>query len=219
MKESELVSVVNRHLKSSGMLFANEIRMGIGIPDIMVGCGVPEEHENIIDYYALKLYYLIVNNNIKSISEAVEMSVLSRNQLTRCIRILSDSRIIRIANESIIVDKKIDDNDLGVNVSIEAKIKDWRGGLIQAQRYLCFSDYSYVALPENAVKSVDENMFTETGIGLLGVADDCLYEVIRPLKSTKCDYLFKYISISTMLEKVEDCASSCFIDSKIFSVI
>lgn len=54
MKESELVGVMNKHLKNNGMLYANEIRMGIGIPDIMVGCHMSAEHKNIIDYYALK---------------------------------------------------------------------------------------------------------------------------------------------------------------------
>ncbi|MFZ5352386.1 MAG: hypothetical protein ACOZCL_06620 [Bacillota bacterium] len=219
MKESELVSVMNRHLKDNGLLYANEIRMGIGIPDIMVGCHVPEEHENIMDYYALKLYYLIVDNNIKSISEAAEKSVLTKNHLLRCIRILADSKIIKVIDERITVTKRIDDNNLGVNVSIEVKIKDWKGGLVQAQRYLCFSDYSYVALPENTVKSVDIDKFTESGIGLLGVADDCIYEVIKPFKSTECDHLFKYISISTMLEKNEDIVISSNSDDRIFSVI
>ncbi len=219
MKESELVSVMNRHLKEDGMLYANEIRMGIGIPDIMIGFDVSGEHENIIDYYALKVYYLILNDNIKCISEAFEKSVLSRNHLLRCIRILSDSRLIKITDKNITLAKRINDNNLGINISIEAKIKDWKSGLIQAQRYLCFSDYSYVALPETSIKSVEMSMFTEAGIGLLGVADNCLYEVIKPLKSAGCDYLFKYISISTMLKKRKTNIIDCGLDSKIFSVL
>jgi hypothetical protein len=219
MKESELVSVMNKHLKDDGMLYANEIRMGIGIPDIMIGFDVPIEHENIIDYYALKVYYLILNDNIKSISEAFEKSVLSKNHMLRCIRVLSDSKLIKITDKDITLDKRIDDNNLGINIAIEAKIKDWKNGLIQAQRYLCFSDYSYVALPEASIKSVDINQFIEAGIGLLGVADNCLYEFIKPLKSSGCDYLFKYISISTMLKKRKTNIIDCSSDSKIFSVI
>ncbi len=219
MKESELVNMMNKHLKDNGVLYANEIRMGIGIPDIMIGYNVPDEYETIIDYYALKLYYLILNNNIKSMNEALEKSVLTKNHMLRCIRILSDSRLIKITDKNITLDKRIDENKLGVNISIEAKIKDWKSGLIQAQRYLYFSDYSYVALPEISIKTVVINNFKEAGIGLLSVADNCLYEVIKPLKSPGCDSLFKYISISTMLKKRKTDISDGYLDSKIFSVV
>jgi len=219
VKESELVSVMNRCLKDNRMLYANEIRMGIGIPDIMVGYNVSVKHEKIMDYYALKIYYMIVENNIKRISELVERLVLPKPHVLRCIRILVNVKIIGVDNEVITVIKRIDSINLGVNVSIEAKIKDWKGGLVQAQRYLFFSDYSYVALPENSVKSVDIDMFNESGIGLLAVTDDCLYEAVKPLKSTGCDLLFKYISISAVLEKTNDDAVGCEADCKIFSVL
>lgn len=201
MKESELVNVMNKHLKENRVIYANEIRMGIGIPDIMIGCNLPENHENIMDYYALKVYCLIVENKIKNISEIAEFSILSKTHIMKYIQLLKDKNIISTNEDAIIINKRIDKESLGINVSIEAKIKDWKMGLIQAQRYLSFSDYSYVALPKNSIKNVDSKKFTDSGIGLLSISEDDILEVIPAVKSRECDYFFKYISISSLLEK------------------
>lgn len=217
MKESELVSVLNKHLKQNKLIYANEIRMGIGIPDVVVGCDLPAKHENIVDYYVLKAYYFIVENNIKNINEIIEISILPKAQIMRYIQLLLDRDIISIDGETIIVNKRIDKEPLGVNISIEAKVKDWRMGIIQAQRYLSFSDYSYVALPEESVKNVEAEKFIHSGIGLLSISDNDIQEIIPPIKSLECDYLFKYISISSLLEKCEDLVDNCNKYCSIFS--
>jgi len=183
MRESELVNVMNKHLKENKLIFANEIRMGIGIPDIVVGYNLPEKHENIVDYYALKLFSHIVENNLKNINEIVEFLMLPKAHIMKYIRLLKDKNIISTNEEVIIINKRIDKESLGINISIEAKVKDWRMGLLQAQRYLSFSDYSYVALPENSIKNVDEKRFTNSGIGLLSISEDDIHEVIPAAKS------------------------------------
>ena len=218
MKESEMVKTINILFKKNGILHANEIRMGIGIPDIMVGINTPEDHKSIIDYYALKIYYLIINNNIRSVSEAIEKSLLTKRHLLRCIHLLSNSEIIKVVNDSISVEGRIDEK-IGVNVSIEAKIKNWKEGLLQAQRYLTFSDYSYLAMPEENFHLVEIDLFEDIGIGLLKITDDFLYEIVPPRKSTICDPLFKYISISSMLDKIEDSYQSSLSDSHFLSVL
>ncbi len=219
MRESELVNVMNKHLKENKLIFANEIRMGIGIPDIVVGYNLPEKHENIVDYYALKLFSHIVENNLKNINEIVEFLMLPKAHIMKYIRLLKDKNIISTNEEVIIINKRIDKESLGINISIEAKVKDWRMGLLQAQRYLSFSDYSYVALPENSIKNVDEKRFTNSGIGLLSISEDDIHEVIPAAKSRECDYLFKYISISSMLEKCEDIIDSCSKSCSLFTFV
>ena len=217
MRESELVSVMNKHLKDNRLIYANEIRMGIGIPDVVVGCNLPEEHESIVDYYALRVYCLIVENNMRSIKEVIEFSTLPKTQIVKYIQLLKDRKIISTDDESIIIKKRLDKKSLGINISIEAKVKDWRSGLIQAQRYLSFSDYSYVALPENSVKNVESQKFIDSGIGLLSISDDDIQEIIAPVKSSECDYLFKYISISSLLDKCEDVIDDCNKSCSLFS--
>jgi len=219
MKESELVSVMNNFFKNNRMVYANEIRMGIGIPDVMVGCFVPDEHENIMDYYALKMYFFLVDNSIRSINKVIEMSVFPRAHTVKYIRVLENRGILAIEDDIISISKRIQKQELGINVSIEAKIKDWKGGLFQAQRYLSFSDYSYVAIPEMAIDKVDQSRFSDSGIGLLAVSEESIYEVVKPSRSTECDALFKYISISSMLDKFDNDINSCRDNCELFSMV
>ena len=204
MRESELVNIMNKHLKENNLVYANEIRMGIGIPDVVVGCNLSDEHESIVDYYALRLYCLIIENNMRSIKEVIELSTFPKTQIVKYIQLLKDTKIISTDDDVITINKRLENISLGINISIEAKVKDWRSGLIQAQRYLSFSDYSYVALPENSVKNVESQRFIDSGIGLLSISDEDIQEIIPPVKSSKCDYFFKYISISYLLDKCED---------------
>lgn len=217
MSESELVSILNKHLKENKLIYANEIRMGIGIPDVVVGCDIPKHHENIVDYYVLKIYSLIIENDLKYVNEIIEFSKLPKLQILKYIKFLENKDIISINKDRVIINKRIDKEPLGVNISIEAKVKDWKMGLIQAQRYLCFSDYSYVALPEKSVKNVKPEKFIDTGIGLLSISNKDIKEIIPPLKSSECDNLFKYISISSLLEKCDDIVDNCNKICSIFS--
>jgi hypothetical protein len=209
MRESELVSVMNRHLKENKLIYANEVRMGIGIPDVVVGYNLSEEHESIVDYYELRVYCLIIEKNITNIKEVIKFSTLPKAQIIKYVHLLEEKNIISINDEAIIINKRLDKKSLGINISIEAKIRDWRSGLIQAQRYLSFSDYSYVALPEKNIKNVESQKFTDSGIGLLSISDNDIQEIISPVKSGECDYFFKYISISSLLEKCEDVIDGC----------
>lgn len=219
MKESELVSILNNYLRKNKLIYANEVRMGIGIPDIVVGCDMPEKHENIVDYYVLKIYSLIIENGINNINQIIELTHLPKVQILKYIHVLEERNIISIDEDIITINKRIDKEPLGINISIEVKVKDWKTGLIQAQRYLSFSDYSYVALPEQNIKYVKSENFFGTGIGLLSISDNDMKEVIPPLKSTKCDYLFKYISISTLLQKCNEVVDNCNKFCSIFSFL
>ncbi len=50
-------------------------------------------------------------------------------------------------------------------IAIEAKLKDWRSGLLQAIRYFSFADQVYLAIP-NTVK-VKKEQFRHFGVGLI----------------------------------------------------
>ncbi|QHQ61480.1 hypothetical protein Ana3638_12410 [Anaerocolumna sedimenticola] len=89
--------------------------------------------------------------------------------------------------------KNIMSINLGITISIEAKLKDWIGACLQAQRYLCFSDYSYVALPSETIKNVNLSILQESGIGLLSVHGKKVEEILPAKKSISCDYGLKYI--------------------------
>lgn len=57
-------------------------------------------------------------------------------------------------------------------VAIEAKLRDWRGGLLQASRYHAFADQVYLAMPERAahrLASEDRDVAEALGVGVIAV--------------------------------------------------
>lgn len=202
MREVEVVERLNDYLDIKHILYANEIRMAIGIPDIMIGFDVSDFHVKIKDYYLLKTYELISQNEGKKVEEVFVKSTISKSIMKKNISYLQSQEIIDIVDSHIKIIKVLDFNNIGVNISIEVKVKNWRMGLIQAQRYLSFSDYSYLALPEEYMGSIQEKEFIDTGIGLLSIGENNVTEVIKPSKSNQCDSYFKYMSISSLLNNM-----------------
>ena len=56
--------------------------------------------------------------------------------------------------------------------AIEVKLRDWRRGAAQAFLNAAYVDKSYVALPRNAGRRLDNAAFDELGIGLIEFDDD-----------------------------------------------
>lgn len=52
-------------------------------------------------------------------------------------------------------------------IAIEAKIKDWKRGFFQANRYKAFAEKIYLAVPKEIVRIVDTSLFYKHKIGLL----------------------------------------------------
>lgn len=67
-------------------------------------------------------------------------------------------------------------------IAIEAKLYNWRRGVIQAIRYNSFADKSYLAIPKMYSHRVDEKYLEKYGIGLFVWDEEGLEEVITPTK-------------------------------------
>ncbi|MFA5000818.1 MAG: hypothetical protein WC531_01130 [Candidatus Paceibacterota bacterium] len=52
-------------------------------------------------------------------------------------------------------------------IAIEAKLKDWKRGFYQANRYKTFADQTYLAVPPNTAKLVDHSLLIKQGVGLI----------------------------------------------------
>lgn len=109
--------------------------------------------------------------------------------------------LVALNKEVVRVTNSIRNVRLGVTIAVEAKISDWKNGLIQAQRYLLFSDYSYLALPESNIKLVNLPLLKQTGIGLLAIGDSNLEEIVPATMSDECTYYMKYIHTSVLIDK------------------
>lgn len=204
MLEAELVDKIISYLNRHKIRNSKEIRMGVGVPDIVINIGASKLITQISDYYLLSLVEYINDNKKVSLQKATQHLSFDQAKCQNYINQLIKENIIYLKNDMLYPKRKIMDRNLGKAISIEAKLKDWKSGILQAQRYLMFSDYSYLALPEDKIKNVDLAELKEKGIGLLSVTEKGLDEIVKPIQSKECDYKQKYILTSSIIKDAYD---------------
>lgn len=201
MLEAEVVNSINNYLLSHGICYANEIRMGIGIPDISFNIGGNRRIKYVDDYYLFTVWDYVNAKKRTTLKEIGNQFSFSLEKVKKYVFRLVEMSLVTIKNEIVRVINSIKNVRLGLTIAVEAKISDWKNGLIQAQRYLLFSDYSYLALPEKNIKYVDVELLKEAGIGLLSVKDGTLEEKLVAQKSCECEYYLKYMHTSVLFDK------------------
>ena len=201
MLEAEIVKSMNEYLYCHGICYANEIRMGIGIPDISFNLGGNRRIKYVDDYYLFSVWDYIYIKGKTTLTDIGSKFLFSLEKVKKYVFYLAEISLVAIKHEVVRAIRNIKNARLGVTIAIEAKISDWKNGLLQAQRYLLFSDYSYLALPEKKVKTVNKNLLQEAGIGLIAVKDKNLDVIIPAQKSTECEYYLKYMHTSMLFDK------------------
>lgn len=201
MLEVDLVNNINHYLEMKGIRYSNELRMGIGIPDITINFGANRRLKPLDDYFLVSILSYVNDRRMVTFTEIQETFLLGLEKVKQYVSTLVNLSLVIIKNTLVKIVKNIISINLGITISIEAKLKDWKGACLQAQRYLCFSDYSYVALPSETIKNVNLSILQESGIGLLSVHGKKIEEILPAKKSISCDYVLKYISTSKVIEK------------------
>lgn len=201
MLEAEVVNSMNGYLCSHGICYANEIRMGIGIPDISFNLGGNRRIKCVDDYYLFSVWDYVYAKKKTTLKEIGNQFLFSLEKVKKYVFQLAGMSLVAIKDEVVRVISSIKNARLGITVAVEAKISDWKNGLVQAQRYLLFSDYSYLALPEKNIKLVDLDLLKAVGIGLLSVKEREVEEVLPAQKSEECDYYLKYMHTSVLFDK------------------
>lgn len=201
MLEAEIVNSMNGYLCSHGICYANEIRMGLGIPDISFNLGGNRRIKCVDDYYLFSVWDYVYAKKKATLKEIGNQFLFSLEKVKKYVFQLAGMSLVAIKGEVVRVRNTIKNTRLGITVAVEAKIRDWKNGLVQAQRYFLFSDYSYLALPEKNIKLVDIDLLRAAGIGLLSVKEDELKEVLPAQKSDECDYYLKYMHTSVLFDK------------------
>ncbi|MBI5021136.1 MAG: hypothetical protein HZB59_06855 [Ignavibacteriales bacterium] len=71
-------------------------------------------------------------------------------------------------------------------IAIEAKLKDWRRGLVQANRYKVFANKVYLAVPSSIAHLVNKKMLQKHGLGLISFDQESNKKsiLLSPYKST-----------------------------------
>lgn len=65
-------------------------------------------------------------------------------------------------------------------VAIELKVRNWRRAFEQALAYQLCADFSFVAMPLPATPHLDLDLFSEYGIGIIGVSESDRCQLVLP---------------------------------------
>lgn len=199
MLESEIVNNINSYLGNKGILFSNELRMGIGIPDISLNIGATQHLKPMDDYFLLSILEFINKKHFTSLNEIKKEFLMTMDKVKKYVIILAKMSFVKIKYDIVKAIKNMYSAKLGTTISIEAKLKDWKGACLQAQRYLCFSDYAYIAMPSDYIKNIDQDIFVKAGIGILSVNGNKVEEVLFAKKSGLCEFTLKYLITSKII--------------------
>ncbi len=220
MLEIEIVNNINNYLNDNGIRFSNELRMGIGIPDISFNIGASKHLKLMDDYYLLSILEYINRKFHTTFDEIKNEFLLAMNRVKKYVSVLDKMKFVRIKDETVQSVKNMFSVKLGTIVSIEAKLRNWKEAYLQAQRYLCFSDYAYIAMPNTHIKNIEQDIFTESGIGILSVDNENkkIVEVLSARKSESCEFMLKYLITSKIIEK-NDQKETRYLRKNIFSYL
>lgn len=201
MLEVEIVNNINAYLECKGIRFSNELRMGVGIPDISLNIGATHHLKPMDDYFLLSILEFVNRKHCASFHEIKNEFLMTIDKVKQYVVTLAKMSFVRIKNDIVKAIKNIFSAKLGTTISIEAKLKDWKGACLQAQRYLCFSDYAYIAMPSNYIKNIEQSIFEKSGIGILSVEGNKVEEILSARKSDSCEFTLKYLITSKIIEK------------------
>lgn len=174
LSESELVTKIEKLLqeKFSTELTFREISAGYGIADLVFA---PSETCNTIDrepitHFGTLKFFLELSKKRYSIDELFSLApYVSRRDIRKSI-----SFLIRNGYLEQKADGKFQKNQIIIKnepiqkiIAIEAKLTDYRNGIIQARRYQYFADQSYLAILKSASRHFDTESLLSSGIGLI----------------------------------------------------
>lgn len=174
LSEYDLVSHLAEQLKGEFRTdaFAREFAVGYGIADLVFAKSFYSKKNRlnrkpINNYYALMLYLSLQPETEFTMADAAEK--LRTNRLVAhnaATRLLEDGYISQVAKGSYTRANVIEPAPLKL-VAIEAKLKDWKQGILQARRYKTFTDESYLAILAKYEKNIDPQMLAIHDIGLI----------------------------------------------------
>lgn len=140
----------------------------------------------------LKTLLLIKNKRKLTFTYLVETLPFSEQKLKRDILgYLEETGIVTREKDYYMVDYQYDIG-LKKSVAIEAKVRDWKRGLYQAQRYRWFAEASYLAIYEDYITQPQKNLnlFEFYNVGLLSVGNNGV-DVLYSPKSQKPESVYQ----------------------------
>lgn len=184
MTEKVFVDLLEKVLREEGYLSEREVGVGYGIADLVIIKKSSFDSENCDKRKGYKQksrllneeYFRILSHlpdfdekeNSVCVDYLVEKTGLSKSHLKyTLLKDLQRKRFIKVTKDGTYF--KINGWAPLANevIAIEAKLKDWKRGFIQANRYKSFADRTYLAIPKETAHLVDRKLLKKHNIGLI----------------------------------------------------
>ena len=177
MQEKDLVEKLETELKKqfNTSIAVKEFSAGYGIADLVLVSDSRKSKRNIgtpITRFNALQVFLNIEAGICTINQLLtEMPGFNERTIKKELNYLIKGGYIerrgadRYSATTGSVSKRL--NKGKKIIAIEAKLTDYRGGLVQARRYQYFADTSYLALLKKAEHLLDYSEFSKYGVGLI----------------------------------------------------
>ena len=159
---------------------AASVPLGAGEPDLVVAsyhrqvlalANVDISHSEILAYIRV-----VGRARLETIAERLRTP---KKEVQKRLDALVDARALAVS-DNVFTLPRLWKRILPEIVTIEVKISDWQRAVGQAARNRIFAHRSYVALPQGTARRVRmEPLFGQLGLGLIGVTDEKMVDMIR----------------------------------------
>lgn len=201
--EKELVDVLVQYLQEKHNIkyIVKELRSGNNIADVVYTKDI-NMSSVIFNEYEESYKYVRKIYNEKSIELSQLMDFPNPRSTKKLLKKLESQGYISIEGSRVKIIKRVEYAMKDI-VAIEAKLSDWRNGLIQAIRYKAYSTHVYVAISEKYLKNVDIDLLKEENIGLFSVSNNGVKKIVRPRYDSSWVPEIKYYIEGKMLSKLD----------------
>jgi len=180
MNESQFVKLLEHKFASEGYVTQRELGVGYGIADLVLfkfnknKCVIRRNNKqykklNNEVYFKIFDYLPEFGSKRKSRLEILSKNLnISKNTLKyKYLKKLENDGFIRRVDENLYFKINGWMPLAGEIIAIEAKMKDWKRGMFQANRYKSFAHKTFLAFPQEKGYLVDREMLRKHNIGLI----------------------------------------------------
>lgn len=186
-------------------VFVKEFTAGYGIADLVFARSffIKENVLNrkpISNYFGLELYLSMPDEKPLTMTEMSSLVKLSPSTLRQVINLLVNDDYLQVIEGNYFIKSGYIESPVKKLVAIEAKLRDWKQGIIQARRYRSFTDECYLAILERYDKNIDYSYLERFDIGLI-LFDESTGEIELKRKPLESDTLSIYTSETNFYAK------------------
>jgi hypothetical protein len=205
--EKDMIPILKEHLSTmfNTNYFVEEFSTGIGIADLVFTQNIEARTTSINDFESISYILNNINSNKSkkiSIEDRLNTNKLSKAKFLKLISSLEELECISIMDNNIIKVKKQYKPRTDELYSIEAKLRDWRGGLYQALRYKNYSHKCYLAISQSYLRLVDIELLKLNNVGLISVSNDSIEIILKPKKENPINKIAQFYLSENFVSKI-----------------